>query len=251
MAMNFSERTLNSLGDQDLAKIISGVQDVFKKRHPGMTDIPLPGQKASSRESQVLRIALCQQTYELLQHIVEPRADEKEVLKAREGLVFLPVTSQSYAQVVAEDPAHFWENELEWANGRLVLRDYVPPVAVEVGLIEAQLALPGSFSRPRDVAWEMIEWYSRKLQTEFPDFRAVMLPVTGYASTDRAYAKRNPGQVLFKNYFAWALDDLSGVYAASAGRVAPDDQFHVLGWSAGPGSECVGAVPAVVKIGNK
>lgn len=41
MAMNYTEQGLRRLGDKDLAKIISGIHDVFRSRHPEMTDIPL------------------------------------------------------------------------------------------------------------------------------------------------------------------------------------------------------------------
>lgn len=42
--MEHGESQLKKLGDADLAKIISGVHDAFKKRHPDMADIALPGQ---------------------------------------------------------------------------------------------------------------------------------------------------------------------------------------------------------------
>lgn len=42
MAMNYTERELRKLGDNDLAKIIAGAHDAFKKRHPELGDIALP-----------------------------------------------------------------------------------------------------------------------------------------------------------------------------------------------------------------
>jgi hypothetical protein len=158
------------------------------------------------------------------------------------------MTAQSYAQVVAGDEARFWDKELEYANSRAALREFVPPVAVEVGLIETELALPDSFRKPRATALKMIDDYSKKLAVEFPDFRAIALPATGYASVDREYSKRNPGKVLFQNYFAWCLDNLSGVNAASAGRYGPAERFSVLGWDADFGLVDIRAVPAVVKV---
>lgn len=44
MTLQHSIEVLTALGDQDLAKTISGVQGVFQTRHPGMTDISLPSQ---------------------------------------------------------------------------------------------------------------------------------------------------------------------------------------------------------------
>lgn len=42
MSMNYTEHELRKLGDSDLAKVISGVHDAFKKRHPDVQDILLP-----------------------------------------------------------------------------------------------------------------------------------------------------------------------------------------------------------------
>ena len=42
MSMQHSERELGKLGDHDLAKIISGAHEEFKKRHPDLSDIALP-----------------------------------------------------------------------------------------------------------------------------------------------------------------------------------------------------------------
>ena len=96
----------------------------------------------------------------------------------------------------------------------------------------------------------MIEGYSQRLQVEFPDARVVMLPSTGYAQGDRAY-KVATGEVLFRNYFARALDNLSEVDAAYAGRLDPSRRFFVHTWFADDGLDFVGAVPAVVFVGNK
>lgn len=195
------------------------------------------------------KIDLRQQTYEHLYLVREPSEQEKEALERR-GIVFIPLETKSYAQVVAEDPDYFLQDELKYANARPQLKDYVLPVAVSVGLKPTELALPGSFSKSRDVQLQMIDAYSRQLQTEFPDARAIMLPSTGYAQADRAY-KLQTGEVLFKNYFARALDDLSGVSAACAGRYDPAGRFGVDVWDARGGDVGVGGVPAVVFVGNK
>lgn len=77
-----------------------------------------------------------------------------------------------------------------------------------------------------------------------------MLPSTGYAQADRAY-KAATGEVLFRNYFARALDNLSEVIAADAGRSDPSRKFNVNDWRTARGNDSVGAVPAVVFVGNK
>lgn len=195
------------------------------------------------------RIDLRGQAYEFLHLVVEPTVEEKEALRIKRGLVFLPMVLQSYAQVVAEAQEHFWEDELDYANSDPDLRTYRPPVAVEVGLIEAELALPDSFLKPRGQQFQMIENYSLDLQTEFPDFRAIALPTTVYGNVDYAYSRIHPGQVLFKKCMARCLDDITGG-AAAAGRMGPSSEFGVIALSAGYGFVFVGAVPGIVKIAD-
>lgn len=186
-----------------------------------------------------------QQTYEVLSQVREPTPEEKEALKDR-GIVFLFVESKSYAQVVREDPDHFWDEELDYTIDKPALRDYVLPVAVEVGLNPDALAMPGGFGESQRVQLEMIERRSQELQQEFPDARVIMLPVTGYAQADRAY-KEITGDVLFRNYFARGLDMLSPGYVAIAGRHQPAYRFNVHDWR-DCGFDIVGAVPAVVFV---
>lgn len=155
------------------------------------------------------------------------------------------MVSRSYAEVVAEDPVHFSDKELKYANARPELRDYALPLPVEVGLRHPELALPGSFGKSRETQLKMIDDYSQELQVQFPDARAIMLPSTGYAQADKAH-KAETGEVLFRNYFARALDNLSEVRAALAGRRDPSGRFGVGEWGAVVGDDVVGAVPAVV-----
>lgn len=216
----------------------------------GVVELPLPkattAKTETTQRTEAPKVDLLSQTYDLLHLVREPSAEEKEALRGR-GIVFLPLRRLSYAQVVAEDPSHFWDKELDYANGRPALRDYTLPVEVSAGFNPTSLVLPNSFNRFRQVQLEVIGAYSQSLQTEFPDARAIMLPSTGYAQADRAY-KLETGEVLFRNYFARALDNLSEVHAAYAGRSDPSRQFHVVDWHAGKGHDCVGAVPAVVFI---
>ncbi len=96
----------------------------------------------------------------------------------------------------------------------------------------------------------MIDEHSQTLQAEFPDVRAVMLPVTGYAQADRAY-KEITGKVLFRNHFARALDMVSEVFAARVGRDDPGHPLDARGWDARHGYRRIGGVPALVFLGNK
>lgn len=212
--------------------------------------VPATIQTLQATEKQSPKVDLRQQTYDLLHLVREPSVDEKEALEER-GIKFLHVASKSYAKVVAEDPARFWDRELEYANARPELRDYALPVAATVGLRRpSELALPESFDKSRETQLKMIEEYSQELQVQFPKIRAIMLPSTGYAQADKAY-KAETGEVLFRNFFARALDNLSEVHAADAGRFVPSSRFHVNEWFADHGHARVGAVPAVVFVGNK
>jgi hypothetical protein len=224
---------------------------VARKAMVGQLEIvPATIQTPQATERQSPRVDLRSQTYELLSQVREPSSEEKEALQ-KIGIKFFHVASKSYAQVVAENPAYFWDKELEYANARPELKDYALPMAVEVGLRRpSELALLGSFGKSRETQLEMINAYSQELQLQFPNIRAIMLPSTGYAQADEAY-KAETGEVLFRNYFARALDNLSGVDSAHAGRDDPSYRFFVGGWDRGSGLGSVGAVPAVVFVGNK
>lgn len=194
-------------------------------------------------------IDLRQQTYDLLSQVREPSVDEKEALKGK-GIVFLPIAVKSYAQVVDEDPGHFLERELTIAMSRQSLRDYMPPVAMSFGLNPETLALPDSFNKSQADQLQMIDDYSQTLQAEFPDARAVMLPVTAYVQADRAH-KETTGEVLFSSYFARALDMVSEVEVAFVGRFDPSHGLLAFYCNAHDGAPILGAVPAVVFVGNK
>lgn len=202
--------------------------------------------KSGAKPEAAPKVDLRQQTYDLLPLVREPSAEEKAALEQR-GLVFLPVQAKSYAQVVAEDPDYFWPNELQYANEIAELRDFTPPV-MEVAFNPTQLALPDSFYKSRPVQLMMIDQFSQEeIEKEFPEAKAIMLPVTAYAQADKAYKQRKD-EVLFRTYFARGLDNISEVSAALAGRPAPDRRFYVFAWYADFGRGVVAAVPAVVFI---
>lgn len=198
----------------------------------------------------VSRVDLRQQTYELLRHVRQPSEQEREVLTGR-GIVFLPLGTKSYSQVVAENPGHFLDGELDYANARPQLRDYALPVAVEAGFNPTKLVLldmsNSSLGRSRQVQLQMLEDYSQNLQAEFPDARVIMLPSTGYAEADRIYRVRT-GKLLIRDFFARALDDFSLGLAACAGRRYPTERFDVSDWLAARGYGRVVAVPALVFV---
>src|SRR3990167_8733862 len=214
--LRHAEKHCDSLGLKGLAKAIAGIRQDYKERI-GEDDIPLTvsDQKVSQEAS--LKTDLRQQTYELLALVREPTEEEKKTLKKR-GIVFLFTEIKSLFQVVSQDSNYFWSGEQEYVDSKTELRDYVPPVPLQVGLNFENPAIPGSFNKSKSVQLEMIEEQSQELQKEFPDARLVMLPSTIYAQADKAY-KEKTGEVFFKNIFARALDQTSGVSSMSMSGV--------------------------------
>lgn len=187
-------------------------------------------------------------TYELLSRVREPSPKEIKDLKAK-GFIPFSIEAKSYFRVVARDSDYFLEGELQYASERTALRDFTPPV-MEVALNPGQLALPYSFRKSRAAQLEMIQRYSQdEIEKEFPDAKAIMLPVTAYAQADRAY-KQTAGEVLFKTCFARGLDNLRS-RAAFVGRNRPNERLSVFDSYAGHGGGDVGSVPAVVFLNPK
>ena len=130
--LRHAEKHCDSLGLKGLAKAIAGIRQDYKERI-GEDDIPLTvsDQKVSQEAS--LKTDLRQQTYELLALVREPTEEEKETLKKR-GIVFLFTEIKSLFQVVSQDSNYFWSGEQEYVDSKTELRDYVPPVPLQVGL---------------------------------------------------------------------------------------------------------------------
>lgn len=202
----------------------------------------LAGLSIALLEASAPQIDLRQQTYDLLSSVRGPSPAERQDLEG-EGFVFLTVEAKSVGQVVAQKPDYFWEDQLEYLKTRGALESFVPPRRMEVAVHPERLVLPGSF-RPRSALLAMIEDYSNtKIEPHFPGAKAIMLPATGNIQADGEY-RRKTGEVLFGNYFAWALDNTAGSLAALVGRFAHNHRLHVLGWPAGDDNGA--AVPAVV-----
>lgn len=248
MVMNYKEIPISGKDRKKFEKGIVVINAVADALH---SEGLLPerfSQISKDKTTQAQEVApikdLRQQTYELLALVREPTEEEKEALEKR-GIVFLTTETKSLSRVVLHDPDYFWSGEQEYVDSKKELREYVPPVAMEVGLNPENPAIPGSFNKSKKVQLEMIERGSLELQKEFSDARLVMLPSTIYAQADKAY-KGKTGEVFFRNIFARALDQTSGVRSAGVGRFVPGSRLRVDEWSAGDGYGRVGAVPAVV-----
>lgn len=251
MTLQHGERELSQFGDNDLAKIISGVKTAFQKRHPEMKDIALPGQVVSSKEAQAPKRDLRQETLDLLSgnSFREPTTEEREKLKLKGYDTFLQTEAKSLYTVVAENQDYFWSGELDYVNARLDLRDFVPP-ALTVALRSKDPFLSNSFSKSQAVQLQMHETESQALQVELPGVRNIMLPASTGSQLDLAYFKET-GRVLFTNRFAGALDEISGVFAALGGRLGLSYRLRVGGWYRADGFDYVGALSAVVFLENR
>src|SRR3989344_9162378 len=250
MVMNYKEIPIPDKDKKKFAKSITIVNALVESlREHGL----LPYHCSQSSRAEIPQaqetspeIDLRQQTYDLLSQVREPTEEEKETL-GKKGIIFLPVETKSLSQVVSKDQDYFWSGELDYVNSKTELRDYVPPIPLQVGLNSENPALSGSFNKSKKVQLEMIERGSQELQKEFPDARLVMLPSTVYAQADKAYKERT-GEVFFKNIFARALDQTFEVRSAVVGRSHPDNRLAVGEWDAGDGADDIGAAPAVVSI---
>jgi len=248
MVMNYKEIPIPDKDKKKFAKGITIVNALVESlREQGL----LPEHFSQSSRAEIPQaqetspeIDLRQQTYDLLSQVREPTEEEKETL-GKKGIIFLPVETKSLSQVVSKDQDYFWSGELDYVNSKTELRDYVPPIPLQVGLNSENPALSGSFNKSKKVQLEMIERGSQELQKEFPDARLVMLPSTVYAQADKAYKKKT-GEVFFKDIFARALDQTSEVHSANVGRHDHAYQLHVREWNAEHGNDNIGAVPAVV-----
>ena len=253
--MSVNYREVPNQFPEDAVRYADGIGQMNKLAEGLFKDGKLPERFRSSANTGVEAVSpedlLRQQMYELLGRAVNPTEEEKRELGEKMGLVFLPIVRKSYLELVTANPRHYLSDEGEYANARPELRDYRPPVAVEVGFKKAELVLPDSLLKSRYEALQMIRKYSQQLTGDFPAFQAIGLPVTGYAAADEEYARRNPGQALFKREFAWGLDNLPGGCAADAGRSAPGRRFRVDDWYPRYGRGGIGGAPAVVKIGTK
>lgn len=191
---------------------------------------------------------LRQETLDLLsQHTFrEPTVEERRILGSMGYDTVLSTDAKPLSVVVAENPKYFWENELDYVNARPALRDYTPR-SLAVALRPRGLFLLDSFDKSQAVQLQMHERESGVLQRQLPHARNIMLPASTYAQLDLAYFKQK-GEVLFRDRYARALDETSGVFVAFVGRIHPGFRLGVFGWGRVYGYGFVGALSAVVFI---
>lgn len=220
-------------------------------------EIPLtfaaaPASNTTSSVEKPPQLDLRERTYQLLSKVRAPSVEERKSL-VHKGFFFLPIEAKTLAQVVGEHPKHFWLDELEYINNFPYddLRTYVPRV-MEVAVNPKQLFLEdsfqNSFGKTQAEQLAMIEEYSiTKVEKNFPDAKALMLPATVEAQADIAYFQMTKGEVLFRNGFVRALDRMMDSNDfARIGRSSPDSLLGVHGYSVDYGGLLVGAPLAVV-----
>jgi hypothetical protein len=235
MAMNYSEKELRRLGDKDLAKIILGVHDVFKQRHPDMQDIPLSKVIIASEAPKVEIIPFTQEQLEGLR---------------KEGL--LPdynLTRQSLAALrEGGNPFWLWHNDYPDFEA-------VPSRGSAVAFNSDKPFLPGSNNKTLEQQLEMITVYNRELQQRVPGVIAILGEAPGYAELAFTHFKQT-GRRLFgleHGYNYTRTQTRFGGRVALVGDFDPGDGgLHVGGgWSSAYRSDDLFAAPLVVPTGTK
>lgn len=189
---------------------------------------------------------LFQETHDILSMVQEPNTKEREVLEAK-GFVFLPTFAKSLSEVVFENPDHFF-NQRDFVNNVSGLRDYVPQ-EITVAINPRKPFIPRSFGKSQAEQFMMIEEQSQALQIELPNARIVMLPASTHAQADIAYFKKT-GKKLFRK-FVRCLDQNSGFFAASVGRLSRKDRLRVGDCYYTAQINSLGAVFAIVFLQDK
>lgn len=229
MAMRYGKEELTRLGDKDLAKIMSGVHDAFRARHPGMDDIVLP-QVAVATETTPIEVRRFSQ-------------EAKEALR-NQGYAVYELTGQSIASV-RDSGRKFWST---WH------RDYPDFEALtsmhsEVAINPAKLFLPKSNNKTLGQQEELIARFSKDLGTIAQGVEAIMGEAPDYV--DLAFARLNDtGEYLFgeKDGYNYARTKTPTVDSnvASVGDFHPANGLSVGRWFRGSGHGRVFAVPLVV-----
>lgn len=228
MAMNYSERELRKLVDEDLAKTIPGVHDVFRQRHP---DIPLAGA------------------------VIVPEAPKIEItpftqkqLKGlrKEGL--LPdynLTRKSLA-TLRKDGNPFW---LTWH------KDYPEFEAVHsrgsaVAFNPDNPFLPGSNNKTLEQQLEMVAEYNQELQQRVPGVMAILGEAPDCAELAFTHFKQT-GRYLFGSehgYNYTRTQTRVGCLVAVVGGFSPVGGLSVGRWNPDSRGDDLFAAPLIVPI---
>lgn len=184
-------------------------------------------------------------TFKLLERVKEPSDDEKKALMGIfRGAEFFETEARSIAEVVVENPHHFWSKQPGFLAERPELANYVPP-AMTVALSPHRLFIPDSFYISHAAQLEMTEGRSiSRIEPKLPDARIVHLPASALAQIDVQHM-RQTGHPLFINSYGRALDKDADSGSIDIGRFGPQYRL-VIGEHDSQGDPFVGAVMAVV-----
>ncbi len=140
-------------------------------------------------EIQPPKIDLRQPTLDLLHHIKEPPAKMRTELEDK-GFWFSGIERQSYLEVVIKN---HYRQSLYDVNPEKTIRavktinplvDYVPPVATSVGFLTDSRDFYRSTGMSLDFQLWQTEQFSKSYETDYPGFKAVMLPATFYLQAE-------------------------------------------------------------------
>lgn len=196
--------------------------------------------------------------HSLLEHVRPPTSEEARILGKR-GIIFLPVSTRSLADLVRLHPAHFRGSQLPDLDKIPEVRDYTLPRPIEVGLqarlyegaSTAPLHLEKSNMYPRVAKILENDELSRTDEdfADLPDARAIIAPAVVYAAADLAYAQQDKeGRGLLRGLHAEVLEDATDTYLPSVGRYLNDHSLSIGGSNRSYAPDGAFAIPAVVFV---
>lgn len=251
MVMQYNKEGLTRLGDHDLAKMIESAHDAFRKRHPGMNDLPLPHLATpASDEASAVETRIVAQTsepaFEIPTVSKELYAQTKEAL-AKEGYTFVvDIEPVSIGQLATGEET---SQRFAYVNPSENMRAIVPP-KMEVAINPENLRIKNSESKSTDTQIRMIQREETalkgKLSQEVRDLINMrMQNASVLAQLDGEYEKET-GEVLFTNWFGRTDDQTIPGRVANVGRYNPTSRLLVRYWDRDLGYDVVFAVPVVV-----
>lgn len=259
MTMYHGERALRRLDDKDLAKIMAGVHDVFKQRHPEMRDIPLP-QPKKPRDAQAVTHEIPQpRGLEPIRYAIEiPTVNEEVYQRVREaveatGRTFVAaIRSVSVGDLLAEDKQREQKGKarrLGFVNDSKTMRATVPP-EMEIAINPNMVRIEGSNNLSTDAQKTKIReaeaaWKKQLPEDVRPYVSMRMVDPSTYSQLEDSYMD-GTGELLFPNFFARTDAQTVRGGVALVGRDDPTGRRYVLDWSVGNGDGRVFAVPVVV-----
>lgn len=245
MAMQYNKEGLTRLGDHDLAKIIEGAHDAFRKRHPDMNDLPLPSIATPASNAIV---AVEQPTLISPEAPVEIKRftqEQREALE-KEGFVIYGLTGQSI-KTLRESGRKFWSN---WHNA---LPDFeaLGSMHSEVAINPSKLFLPRSNDKTLAQQEEMVSKFSQDIGKKVQGVKAIIGGVPDYAELAFVHLDATQEYLFGAKYnynYARTKTPTSSSDVAHVGNFDRDDGLVADDWRRDVGDGGVHAAPLVVPV---